>query len=45
MVMTAPSKMVIREANDRTTKGVPVVSGTAAVKEAGSGAMWLCVAR
>jgi hypothetical protein len=37
MVMTAPSRMVIGDANDRTTKGVPAVSGTAAMKAAGSG--------
>jgi hypothetical protein len=43
--MTAPSKMVIGEANDRTTEGVSAVSGTAAMKAAGSGGVWLCVAR
>jgi hypothetical protein len=45
MVMTAPSKMVMWEANDRTTKGVPAASGTAAMKAAGVGACRLCVAR
>jgi|SRR5450631_2060415 hypothetical protein len=32
MVMTPPSRMVIGEANDRTTEGVRAVSGTAATK-------------
>lgn len=45
MVMAAPSRMVIGEANDRTTKGVPAVSGTAAMKAAGVGGVWVCVAR
>jgi hypothetical protein len=45
MVMTAPSRMVTWEANDRTTKGVPAVWGTAAMKGSRVGGVWLCVAR
>ena len=43
--MKAPSRMVIGEANDRTTKGVPAGWGTAAMKAVGLGGLWLCVAR
>jgi hypothetical protein len=35
MVMTAPSELVMWVANDRTTEGVVLVSGTAAMKAAG----------
>jgi len=35
---------VIGEANDRTTEGVPAVRGTAALKAAGAGGVWLRVA-
>jgi hypothetical protein len=45
MVMTAPSKMVMWEANDRTTKGVAAGAWeTAAMMAPGRGA-WLRVAR
>jgi len=42
--MKAPSRMVIGEANDRTTKGVREVSGTAAMRAAGSGGV-CCASR
>ena len=45
MVMTAPSKMVMWEANDRTTKGVRAGLERLALKAAGSGGVRLCVTR
>ena len=45
MVMTAPSKMVIGEANDRTTKGVRRCRERLAMKGGRVGGVWLCVAR
>ncbi len=41
MVMSAPSQMVIGEANDRTTKGVVSVSGTACDEGGAGGAGWV----
>ena len=44
MVMTAPSRMVIWEANDRTTEGVRAGCEGLAMRAAGSGGVW-CASR
>ena len=45
MVMTAPSKMVIWVMNDRTTKGVAAVWGTARDEGSQGRGACVCVAR
>ncbi len=45
MVMTSPSKMVIWEANDRTTEGVRAGLETACNEGGRVGGVWVRVAR